>query len=339
MLRIISSVLGKNVKITNRLMFNFEMFFSVPQAPKRSAALTLSLAGTLVSPISAFAQATNGYCQISLGYSGVVAVAPPSAVPGLTLFSVGILAAALGVLAWHYRHSTGKILALGLWASASLLTAQGGEGMVQAARAAAPYEFSNPSGGMVTDSAIAYTNPAPLITVTNTSGARIKVTSNANAGETGSCSVGTEVAPNGSCTTVSQCTAPSAQLLTVSADPTVACDFDPAHLLYTVQSHDDPQNPSYYIDYSIYSPMLTSVPVLTPSNPSVITTFTYTPGPKPTVDPITGSVTNLLEIGSGTAMVTMQAPIGYTFDSNDPLANTKTWNIPYQGCLTRPTPV
>lgn len=145
-------------------------------------------------------------CKISLDYSAVAtAAATPTAVPGMTLFSVGILAAVLGVLAWHKRPGAGKVLAAALWASAGLLTAQGSDGLVQSVRAASPYYFSATSGGTVSDTFQSPIYEAPAVTVTNTSGVRIKITGNTNKDESGSCTVGTEIAPNGSCTAAPAC--------------------------------------------------------------------------------------------------------------------------------------
>lgn len=172
---------------------------------KRCFTRILTFAGMAGCALPALAD-TAAYCRISLDYApALAATAAPTAVPGLTLFSVGILAATLGIFAWHKRPAAGKVLAVALWASAGLLTAQGGDGLMQAVRAAGPYEFTSTTGGTLADASMPYADPSPLVTVTNTSGVRVKITGNTNTAEAGSCTVGAEIAPGGSCTTQSIC--------------------------------------------------------------------------------------------------------------------------------------
>lgn len=304
---------------------------------KRYLAPALAFAATAGYSMTALAQATQGACQISVGYGpATIPPAAPSAVPGLTLFSVGILAAALGVLAWHKRPRGGhKAWAVALWASASLLGMQGGDGLIQAVRAAGPYEFSNSSGGIVADSSIPYANPAPLITITNTSGVNVKITSNANAAETGSCTTGANIAPGGSCTTSAVCSAPQPQLLTVVADPTITCDYSLPALDSASWHNPDGSDGGVYI----IPPLLGSAPVFSPSGVVPAPTFSYTRGPALILDPATGQPTNYAEASAGTATITSVAPAGYAFDTNVPPSTTKTWNLPYScpyGWMTVP---
>lgn len=158
--------------------------------------------------MSALAQAAPDACQVSLGY--VAAALPAAPVPGLTSVSMAVLAALLGGLAWHSQRTRrgAKAWAVALWASAGMLGVQGGDGLVQAVRAAGPYEFTNPAGGTVTDATIPYAIPTPLLTVTNTSGVPVTITSNTNPAETGTCTVGATIASGSSCTTAAVCLAP-----------------------------------------------------------------------------------------------------------------------------------
>lgn len=304
------------------------MSFYSPFAPNRRLARTFTLAGVAGYALPALAQ-TAGSCQISIGYgAAAVAGSTPTAVPGLTLLSVGILAASLGVLAWHKRPGASKMLALALWTSAGVLGMEGGNGVIQAVRAAGPYEFSNPSGGSVVDNAIAYSSPAPLITITNTSGVAVKITSNANISESGSCTVGSQIAPGAACTTSAVCSGPPPQLLSVVTEPTVDCDFSQPPL-YTQTSSSANGN----LTFAIYPPMLTSNPVFNPGSVSVPSNFSYTPGPQLIIDQSTGQPTNANQASAGIATVTSQAPTGYAFDNSNPPATTRTWNLAYGGCI------
>jgi len=293
----------------------------------------LVFAATVGSSMAALAQSAPGTCQVSLGY---VAAALPAAapVPGLTSVSMAVLAALLGGLAWHSQRTRrgAKAWAVALWASAGVLGMQGGEGLVQAVRAAGPYEFSNPAGGTVADAAIPYASPAPLLTVTNTSGVSIRIASNANAAETGSCAVGTTLAPGSSCTTAAVCTAPPPEppapvLLTVLTDPTAGCDFTQPPL-YT-KSWSGAAGAS--VTYSLFPAVLASGPTFAPSSANVTTTFTFTQGPELLLDPATGQPTNL-DQAAGVLNFTSQAPSGYAFDTNNPPGTVKTWSVPSPGC-------
>ena len=119
------------------------------------------------------------------------------------------------------------------------LSALGGGSLVEAVRAAGPYEFSNAAGGTVADSGVAYADPAPVLTVTNTSGVRIRITANGNATETGTCALNQELAPGASCTTQAYaCTPPAQPLLVINstAAPAIGCTFSPALNTYAYNS-------------------------------------------------------------------------------------------------------
>ncbi|WP_422842505.1 midcut-by-XrtH protein [Acidovorax sp. M2(2025)] len=300
----------------------------------------LVFAAAASGSMAALAQSAPGTCQVSLGY--VAATLPGAApVPGLTSFSMAVLAALLGGLAWHSQRTRrgAKTWAVALWASAGLLGMQGGDGLVQAVRAAGPYEFNNPAGGTVADAAIPYASPAPLLTVTNTSGVSIRIASNANAAETGSCAVGATLAPGSSCTTAAVCAAPPPpappppappplQLLSVLTEPTAACDM--TQPLY-VKTWTLGLNSA---TYTIYPPRLATAPTFSPSDASVTTSIAYTQGPELIANPATGGAINLDQAAAGVLTVTALAPSGYAFDANTPPSTVKTWNLPYQQCWT-----
>lgn len=171
--------------------------------PLLSALAAIGLAGF---SMSAYAQS----CSISVGYQAAVSN-NISSVPSLGTLGLAALAAALGILAWRKRHTLDREGGVRKWmpavllASAGILGMQGGNGFIQSVRAAGPYEFSSPTGGTVEDLNMAYEEPSPVITITNSSGKRIRISSNANPDETGTCVVGAEIAPGASCTTQAVC--------------------------------------------------------------------------------------------------------------------------------------
>ena len=158
---------------------------------------------------SVWAQTSAAACQISLGYSPVATIPPPviTSVPSLTMVGVGILAMLVGVSAWKYggKNARRKVLSALLVTGASISIFTGGDALITAVKAAGPYEFDNAAGGSVIDTNIIFSSPSPLITVTNTSGSPIKITTNGNTTESGTCTVGAELAAGGSCTTQAIC--------------------------------------------------------------------------------------------------------------------------------------
>lgn len=297
--------------------------------PITNAVLILAAAA---GAVPAWAQSTANACKIALDYSPVVVTVPPSAtaVPGLGMLGVGALAALIAVMAWRKGRAGGhKALSVALMAGAALLATQGSDSLIQAVRAAAPYEFNSATGGTVADANIAFASPSPQITVTNTTTGRIKITTNANSNAADGCAVGTEVAPGGSCTTQAVC--PALKPLTLATPPVVACrNAYPDDIIqegYLIP----PNMNSYYI----FKPAMTSDAVFTPSTtPAVTTDFSYspnfTPGPGGTE---LLSYADVDVAGTGTTTIKITPPEGYGFDNNgvvssDPMVLT----APYQGC-------
>lgn len=279
---------------------------------------------SITCALPALAQSTFGACQISLAYSPVATVPLPSAVsavPGLGLLGVGALAAVLGVMAWRKQGKNGhRALSIALLAGAAFLAMHGSDSLIQSVRAASPYEFNNANGGTVTDTNIAFAKPSPTITVTNTTSGRIKISSNANAAETGTCTPGAEIAPGGSCTTQSVC--PVIQILTVTAKPTAVCSRDPIWS-YTADG----------VGNSVYAAAQGTPPTFDPANADVNVSMTqaaYLILPaNPTEMP---SNEDLGKAASGIATFTLTAPPGYGFWEDGAVSSTYVINVPYDGC-------
>lgn len=180
-------------------------------------------------------------------------------------------------------------------------------------------ELTNPEGGLLSHSDIANANPAPLITITNTSGVPLRITSNGNASDTGSCTVGSELAPNGTCSTQASC--PEPQPMTVTNAPTVECDF--SNELYSVQWN----SPDGYSSrsYSVYGPAITTQPTFDPDSPAAAISLTYAERPRLSLDPNTGEPENLEAATGYTATVTATAPEGYAFGS--PPQSSTSWQF------------
>ncbi|GAB2476296.1 hypothetical protein GCM10027082_29420 [Comamonas humi] len=311
--------------------------------PWRSPVLRLTaLASATAAAAPAWAQ--EAMCQISLGYGPLVTSPPPapSPVPGMGMVAIGLLTATVGVVAWHKSRAAGRngrqFLSAALLASAGLLLAHGSDSLAQAARA---YELSDPKGGTLAYNDIPAADPAPLITVTNTSGVRLRITSNDNAAETGSCTVDAELAPNGTCTTQAVCPPPPVappppaaepppppppppQSITVTSDPEVACDTSQA--LYTVewQSSDGLSGSSY----SVYGPVISKQPVFDPDSPPPDVGIAYPERLRLTLD-ANGRAQNLAEATAYTATVTATAPEGRGF--GDPPQPTTDWRFSFAG--------
>lgn len=283
------------------------------------------------SALPAWAQSTATACTIALDYIPVVVPVPPSAtaVPGLGMLGVGALAALIAVMAWRKGRAGGhKALSVALMAGAALLATQGSDSLIQAVRAAAPYEFNSATGGTVADANIAFASPSPQITVTNTTTARIKITTNANSDAADGCAVGTEVAPGGSCTTQAVC--PALKALTLATPPVVECRNTYPDDMIQEGFLDPPMN-----YYQVFKPVMTSDAVFTPSiTPSATSDFSYspnfTPGPGGTV------LTTFEELdvaGTGTTTIKITPPDGYGFDNNGVVSSAPmVLTAPYQGC-------
>ncbi len=295
----------------------------VPTA-RLSAAAALAAWGS-----SAWAQAA-GTCEISLTYAA--AVAPPvggaTAVPGLGMLAVGALGALVAGVAWRHRHQGGtqRMMAVVGMAAAVSLSALGGGSLVNAVRAAGPYEFSNAAGGTVADNTVVYADPAPVLTVTNTSGARIRITANGNAGETGTCAVNSEVEPGASCTTEAFACTPPVELLVINstAAPTFGCTNAPAS--------EQPPTPIASYGYNSVNPFLNQLVVYAPwmvtgptfDVPGVTSDFSYSlPVTEPTYD-AANNLSNAPALRTVNMTVSATAPAGYVFaPDNTP---TFSWN-------------
>ena len=280
---------------------------------------------------SAWAQAA-GTCEISLTYAA--AVAPPvggaTAVPGLGMLAVGALGALVAGVAWRHRHQGGtqRMMAVVGMAAAVSLSALGGGSLVNAVRAAGPYEFSNAAGGTVADNTVVYADPAPVLTVTNTSGARIRITANGNAGETGTCAVNSEVAPGASCTTEAFACTPPVELLVINstAAPVLGCNLDTGAALgtYAYTQNLPDLGLLYVLDPTIGTEPTFDVPGVTTVRGD------YTRQATEATYDASNVLTNAEALRSGTVAVTSTAPAGYVFaPDNTP---TMTWNLPISTC-------
>ena len=290
------------------------------------------LASVVTSALPAWAQAVPNACQLSIGYAPVI-VPPPAAVssvPGLTMTGIGLLAAVLGAAAWKYRDRApaGKVLAVFLAVGAMTAFVQSGDSFITAVRAAAPYELSDANGGTLADSQIAFASPSPLITVSNTSGKRMRITSNGNTSETGTCVVGSELAPGASCTTQAVCPVvppvdPVATPIEIASEPTAGCDMNTPIDGFSWAATDGTSSGTVIN----YVPVLATPLVTNPAVPGIVTDFSYVrSATQPDYD-ANNVLTNAQALGSGTVTVTATAPQGYGFGGT--LASTQSWTLPY----------
>lgn len=267
-----------------------------------------------------------GTCDISLSY--MPAGGSPMAVPTLGTFAVGALAALIAVLAWRIRHHGDKhrMMAVAAMAAAVSLFSMGGGSWIESVRAAGPYEFVNPAGGMVADSGVAYSDPAPLLTVTNTSGKRMRITANGNPAETGTCIVNQELASGASCTTQAYSCTPPVQPVAISntSAPAIGCTADPVLATYTNYLN----NPSFG-EFYVYAPLLATEPAF--DEPGVTTSISYTRNATDATYDGSNFLTNGEALRSGVATVTSTAPEGYVFAPGN--TSTMTWTFPYS-CST-----
>lgn len=280
------------------------------------------------------AQASASLCNFSLAYAPVLAQVPAAAlpVPTLTLLSLGILSAAVGVVAWSKASSAKKkMLSVAVMGAALGLSALGGNGLVQEVRAAGMYAFSNAQGGVVADAEIAYADPAPVFTISNTTGVKLKIVSNANAQEAGTCAAGAELAPGASCTATAVCPTPPVVTpalveLTAQQDPTVGCDTTTTR----IPSIDFRAMPggAFYTAHA-YTPVPGDPPLLAPDVSLGSPIFTYTPNAE-NWGPDSANFFDTDNVTSGVATVTYAAPQGYGF--GPALEPSQTWTIPYTKC-------
>ena len=289
---------------------------------------------------SAMAQAAAGMCELAVGYAPLSVVTPPVAaaatpVPTLAVLSVGILSAALGVVAWSKtKAGSGKAMSVVLLAASAGLALQGGQGLVREVRAAAPYNMDKAAGGTLSDSTIPYASPAPTLTLTNTTGVPLKITSNGNAADTGTCTVGSTVAPGGTCTAVPVCTAPSTALqrIDMTEDPQVGCNpgVQPELLRgVDVSSFFGPGG-----IFKVYKP-ITQDPVFSPASPIVevyLRMALLNPNGQPIYDASTQSLSNQAELANTRVNMIATAPAGYGFGPD--LKPNWSWTQDINSCST-----
>lgn len=214
-------------------------------------------------------------------------------------------------------------------AAALSLSALGGGSLVEAVRAAGPYEFSNAAGGTVADSGVVYADPAPLLTVTNTSGVRIRITANGNTAETGSCALNQELAPGASCTTQAYaCTPPVQPLLVISstAAPAIGCTSAPL-----LGNYANNQTNPFQGSFNAFAPLVEAEPTFDVAG--VTTIFSYVRDASTAVYDGSGVLSNGEALKTGTASFTSTAPAGYVFGPGN--TSTLTWDLPYS-CWNAP---
>ncbi len=289
------------------------------------------MAGAGFTPVLMAQQASAGACSLSLSYAPVLAQIPAGAspVPTLTVLSLGILSAAVGVVAWSKSSSSGKkLLSVAMLGAALGLSGYGGKGLVQEVNAAGGYTFSNAQGGVVADPAIAYASPAPVLTINNTTGVTVKIVSNVNSAETGTCVVGAEIAAGASCTAAAVCVAPPLVMLTEETAPTVGCDMTTERIPLFDYTY---PNSLRFTGYA-YTPVIGDPPVFQPNVPISSVIFSYKPTAATWAHQIPNdfNTLNWLDVMAGEATVTANAPAGYGFGPE--LAPSKTWSIPYTQC-------
>ena len=272
---------------------------------------------------TSWAQGVPNACQIALDYSAS-AVPPPVAaaitpVPSMTLIGVGVLGAVVALAAWRNKRLNQPMAVLLMASGVAAFSAGTGGSLIQAVRAAAPYEFSNAAGGTVSDAEIAFATPSPFISVTNTSGVSITLTGSANPAEAGTCVVGADLAPGASCTTQAVC--PVVTPIEVLAAPTFACDTT-ALDNYSVQPALTIYSPTVYN----YAPVVGVLPVYAPALGDITTTLTYV-RTSSVAEYAGGLLVNGADLGTGVITFTATAPSGYGFGAD--LAPTMTWTPDY----------
>lgn len=182
----------------------------MPSLQQKQLLPTLVVASTGMFGLasSAWAQVESS-CAISLNYVPAIAAGSgASAVPGLTLLGTATLGLLIAAMAWRQRRKgvMHRIMASAGLTAALALGAMGSSPLIDSVRAAGPYEFNNASGGTVADNQIDAIGPVLPVTVSNTSGVRVRITANLNAEESGTCKVNAEIAPGSSCTALPVCT-------------------------------------------------------------------------------------------------------------------------------------
>ncbi len=224
------------------------------------------------SSLLAWAQSVPNACGVATGYAPLSAPVPAvvSAVPGLTFGGVGLLAAVLAFAAFKYRGQmrAGRMLCALLAAAAMTAFVTSADSLVTVVRAAAPFELSNANGGTLADAQVPFASPSPLVSISNTSGQRIRIVSNGKSSETGTCVVGTELALGESCTTQAVC--PVVVPIQIAADPEVACDSNTPLDSFSWAANDGGSSGTV-VDFA---PTLATPPSVNPSMSGMVIDFT-----------------------------------------------------------------
>ena len=285
----------------------------------------LALTGSAGFSLPILAQAAEGTCSISLGYAPLVTVSAATPVPSFTtlgIVALSVVVACVGLM--KFKSMRGKaLMTAGLIATASFGIHQG-DGLIREARAAVAYVFDSPTGGTVADAAVPYADPAVLQTLTNTSGVAVRIVSNANPADTGTCQVGSTIPAGGSCTTLPACTPPATPVLLqmdVITPPSVVCAGSQTLLASW------PPPPPYTGSNSNLTGTAMSLlqpPEFSPASPAPTVTFTPPPAYPPVTFNSAGQPTNLPQVRAPrTATVNATAPSGYGFGPS--LEQTLTW--------------
>ncbi|MGF6212859.1 midcut-by-XrtH protein [Comamonas sp. 4034] len=299
--------------------------FKTKLATNRNVLSGLAFAGGVGFPLSTLAQAVQGSCAISLGYAPLAVASTATPVPSVTTLGVVALSAVVACVGLIKFKSTRckALMTAGLIATASFGIHQG-DGLIREARAAVAYVFDSPTGGTVADAALPYADPAALQTLTNTSGVAVRIVSNANSADTGTCQVGSTIPAGGSCTTLPACTPPPTPVLLqmdVVTPPSVVCDGNQVIL---AAWGPPPPKRGTNSELAGEGMLMAQPPTFSPAAPSPVVTFTPPPPYLSLLFDGAGQPTNLAEARAPrTATVTAVAPSGYGFGPN--LESTLTW--------------
>ena len=284
---------------------------------RRTAIQVGTLTVGLGASWSAMAQAAAGFCKLDLAYAPLA-----SPVPTLATLSVGILTAAVGVVAWaKAKPGSGKALSVAVLAAAAAMTMQGGQGLMREVQAAAPYAFSNAQGGTVSDTSIPYASPAPLLTISNTTSVPLKIVRNGNAADTGSCAVGAQLAPGASCTATPICL----QTISMVNEPVLQCDYELPERAEPKASYRLSKDAESF-GLSVYDVTVTTKAVFSPVEPVPVNGVVTSSWPH-TVPLFKAEppyyLDNMDDLGIVETTITYTAPSGYGFGTS--LSPSLTW--------------
>lgn len=189
------------------------------------------------------------------------------------------------------------------------LALHGGDAVVREVRAAGPYALSNVLGGSISDS-MAYSASPGLQVVTNTTSVPLRITSNGNTAETGTCAVNSVLQPGDSCTTMPVCTAPTVLPIGGLVAPNWACSTTQVFNTYVGGRA-----------LSVYRPNIQPPSYTEPAGGAP--NWSFSPNPlTPDSTDTSGGITNPA-LRTFNATVTLTAPSGYGFAPD--LAPTRSW--------------